>query len=117
MSALILGVVVDVYIHILIEHFQCFGVGWISSSASFFAVLNSSEFVILDPEIGLQDFRRRREPEKGGIAGCDWVVVIALVLLAKHSCGRAEECGSGSKCNRTHSYAAKKGSPRKCPRG
>src|SRR5438105_9945052 len=85
MSALILVVVVDVYIHILIERYQSFGVGWIPSSARFFAVLDSSEFVILDPEIGLQDFRRRRESEQSSVAFCDWVVVIALVLLAKHS--------------------------------
>src|SRR5207248_9036814 len=48
--------------------FQRFGVGWIPSSARFFAVLDSCEFVILDPQIGLQDFCRRRESEQSGVA-------------------------------------------------
>ena len=34
---------------------------------------NSREFVVLDPEIGLEDFRGGCEPEQSGIAGCDSV--------------------------------------------
>jgi hypothetical protein len=43
--------------------------------------LDSPEFIVLHPEIGLEDFRRRREPEQGGIAGCE--SVLALALIAK----------------------------------
>jgi hypothetical protein len=105
---LILGIIMDVLVHVPIQNFQGFGVDRISRAARNFAVWDSSEFIVLDPEIGLEDFRRRREPEQGSIAGCDWVVVIALVLLAKHSCGRPKQCGPGTKRGRADSDPAKK---------
>ena len=64
---LILGVVVNVLIHIPIEDRKRSGVGWIPTSAWNFAVLDSPEFVVLHPEIGLEDFRGGREPKQSGI--------------------------------------------------
>ena len=71
MGELVLGVIMDVLVHIPIQNFQGSGVDRISSSARDFAVLVSPEFVILHPEIGLEDLRRSRESEHGGIARCD----------------------------------------------
>ena len=79
MGALILSVIVDVLVHVPIKHFQGIGIGLIPSSAWFFPVLDAPELVVLDPEVRLEDFRRRRKPEHGGIAFCDPV----LVLIAK----------------------------------
>jgi hypothetical protein len=84
-GALILGIIMDILIHIPIQDFQGFGVDWIASSAWFFAVLDSTELIVLDPKIGLEDFRRSRESEKGRITGCD--CGRALLLLAKRICG------------------------------
>jgi hypothetical protein len=72
---LILGVVVDVLIHIPIEDLKRSGVGWIPTSASHFAVLDSTEFVVLKPEIGLEAFRRGGKSKQSGIALCDSTAV------------------------------------------
>ncbi len=71
MGELIIGVVVDVYGHVFVKDFQGLGVVWIATAAWYLAVLDSSEFVVLDPKVGLEYFRRGREPEHGGIAFCD----------------------------------------------
>jgi hypothetical protein len=67
MAELILGIIMDVLVHISIKDFQGLGVGWIASSPRDFAVLDPCEFVILDPEIGFENFGRRREPEHGRV--------------------------------------------------
>ena len=83
MSSLILGIIMDVLVHVPIKNFQGFGVDRISCAARNFTVWDSSQLIVLDPEISLEDFRSRREPEQGGIASCNWVVVTAHILLAK----------------------------------
>ena len=55
---------------VLIKDSKGIGVGWIAAAAWDFTVLNSSEFVVLDPEIGLEYFRRRCEPEQCRVSRC-----------------------------------------------
>ena len=40
------------------------GVDWITSSTRDFAVLDACEFVVLEPKVGLEYFRRCCEPEQ-----------------------------------------------------
>ena len=70
MSEFIIRVVVDVHGHVLIKDCKGIGVGWIASSVWFFAVLDSAEFVVLDPKVGLKYFRRRSEPEQCRVSRC-----------------------------------------------
>ena len=70
-SELILGIVMDVLVHVPIQDFQGFGVDWIPVPPGTSLSWMPAELVVLHPEIGLEDFRRRREPEQGGIAGCE----------------------------------------------
>jgi hypothetical protein len=67
-SELILGIIVDVLGHVRIELNNSILVNCNWSSARYFAVWDSSELVILDPEIGLENFGRGSKPEQSGIA-------------------------------------------------
>ena len=58
----------DVLGDVLIEDFKGGGVGWIPASAWDFAVLDASEFVVLLPQIGFEDFGRSREPQQCRVA-------------------------------------------------
>ena len=68
MSKLILGIIVDVLGHVPIELNNSLLVIWDWSSALYLAVWDSSELVILAPEIGLENFDRGSKPEQSGIA-------------------------------------------------
>src|SRR6266702_4945591 len=68
---LILGIVVDILVHVPIEHFQGSGVGGTPAPPWDFAVLDASQFVVLLPEIGFEDFGRRQEPENGRVSRCE----------------------------------------------
>jgi hypothetical protein len=59
-AELILGIVVDILRHVRIEVVQRRGVGRAPSrgEAGEFAILNSSEFGVLQPEIALDEFDR-----------------------------------------------------------
>jgi len=56
-SQLILGIVVDVLVHVAIKDLKRGGVEWTPGSSWDFAILDSSEFVILLPQISLKDSR------------------------------------------------------------
>ena len=56
MSDLILGVIMDILVHVFIQHSQRIMVGWVPATAWNFAVLDASEFVVLDPKVGLKNF-------------------------------------------------------------
>ena len=68
MGTLILGIVMNVLIHVLIELCHGIVVSGISSAVRLFTVLNASEFVVLDPEIRFENLCRGREPEERSIA-------------------------------------------------
>ena len=65
---LILGIVVDVLGHVPIQHFKCLDVGGTAAASGDLAVLDTSQFVVLLPEIGFEDFGRRQEPENVYVA-------------------------------------------------
>ena len=62
MGEFIVSVVVDVLIHVFIQHRDGGGVEWITGSTRDFAVLDACEFVVLNPKVGLDYFRRCCEP-------------------------------------------------------
>ena len=68
MGPFILSVVVDVLVHVPIQLFHCVGVIWIPHAAWFFAILDSSEFVVLNPEIRLEYFGCCCEPKKSSVS-------------------------------------------------
>ncbi len=53
MSDLIVGVIVDVLIHVFVQRREGLGVIWIASAAWDFVILDAAEFVVLDPKVGL----------------------------------------------------------------
>ena len=60
---LVVGVVVDVLVHVLVQHRDRLGVGRVPASAGDFAVLDAGELVVLLPQIGLDDLGRSQEAE------------------------------------------------------
>src|SRR6266478_6697590 len=62
MSDLIVSVVVDVLIHVFVQHRESGSVEWIAGAAWHFRVLDAAKFVVLDPKIRLEYFQRRWEP-------------------------------------------------------
>src|SRR5260370_23350493 len=77
----VVGIVVDVLGHVGVEHRKSGGVGWISASIRFFAVLNAPEFVVLHPEVSLQDLRCSREPKQGCISSSEMTTMFFTPLL------------------------------------
>jgi len=65
---LIVGIVVDVIGHVVINRLQGFGVSFVPASAGDLVILNSSEFVVLLPKIGLENFGCSKESEDRNIA-------------------------------------------------
>ena len=94
MGEFIVGVIMDVNGHVLIEHIERFSERWISASARFFAVYDSAEFVVLNPEIGLENFRGGGESEQGGITFGE-MIVGALALSHTHTHIRGQESRTG----------------------
>src|SRR5882724_1821556 len=60
---LIIGVIMDILIHVLIEDRNGGGIGRVPSSTWDFAVLDAAELVVLLPQIGFDEFRCRQEPK------------------------------------------------------
>jgi hypothetical protein len=62
-AELVVGVVVDVLVHVLVQHRDSLGVGRVPGSAGNFTVLDAGELVVLLPQIGLENLGRSQEPE------------------------------------------------------
>ena len=54
MSDFIIGVVVDVVLHFILNKLQGVRVGFIATAAWNFVVLDAAEFIVLDPKVGLE---------------------------------------------------------------
>jgi hypothetical protein len=67
-AILIIGIVVDVLGHVGIKVLRGGGVGGIPGTSWNFAVLDTSEFIVLLPKISFQDFGRCEKPENSDIA-------------------------------------------------
>src|SRR5262249_35758970 len=52
MTDFVIGVVVDIYGHVLVKHLQGFSVGFIPGTAWDFAILHAGQFIVLDPKVG-----------------------------------------------------------------
>src|SRR5512132_1239923 len=68
MSNLIIGVVMDVVLHFILNNLQGVRVGFIATAARNFVILDAAKFVVLDPKVGLEKFQRRWEPKEGRVA-------------------------------------------------
>ena len=53
MSDLIMGVVMDVVSHFILNNLQRLGIRWIATAARNFVVFDAAEFVVLNPKVGL----------------------------------------------------------------
>jgi hypothetical protein len=61
MSDLIIGVVMDVVLHFILNHLQGVAVGFVAMAAWDFVVRDAAEFVVLDPKVGLEYLQSRWE--------------------------------------------------------
>jgi hypothetical protein len=67
-AELVVGVVVDVLVHVLVQHRDSLRIGRVPASAGNLTVLDAGELVVLLPEIGLEDLERSQEPENRRIS-------------------------------------------------
>ncbi len=69
MREFIIGIVVDVLSHVFVKNCQGSRVRGITAAARDFAsVWDTSQLVVLHPEVGFEDFGRGCESEQSGIA-------------------------------------------------
>src|ERR1041385_5700717 len=68
MSNLIVGVVMDVVLHFILNNLQGVRVGFIATAARNFVILDAAEFVVLDPEVGLANLQGRQESKEGRVS-------------------------------------------------
>jgi len=59
---LIFGVVVDILIHVSVENLEGRGVEWAATPSWNLIVLDSSKFVVLNPQVGLDDLGSGQKP-------------------------------------------------------
>src|SRR6266478_7774877 len=89
MGQLVLGVVVNVLMHVFVKHFECLGVEAAAAASGDFAVLNAGEFVVLLPEIGFEDFSRRQKAQNGDIThGDDAAAILRFGFAGQEGAGR-----------------------------
>ncbi len=81
MGKLILSVVVDILRHVHIQNLKSGCIRCAATSSRDFAILDSSEFVVLYPQICFEDLRRSEEPEDCRVSSCE--LSTFLVLLVK----------------------------------
>ena len=70
MSDLIIGVIVDVVLHLILDKFQGLGIVWVTAAAWDLVILAAAEFVVLDPEVGLEELQGRWKPKQGRVSRC-----------------------------------------------
>ena len=68
MALLVVGVVVDVLVHVLVDDGERLGEGAIPPAARDLAVLDAAEFVVLLPEIGFEQLCGGEELENRGVS-------------------------------------------------
>ena len=68
MSDLIIGIIVNVVSHLILNELQCVAVGLITTAAWDFIVLDAAELVILKPKVGLECFQGRGETKQGRVS-------------------------------------------------
>jgi hypothetical protein len=61
MGDLIIGIVMDVILHFILNNLQGIRVGFVAMAAWDFVVLDAAEFVVLNPKVGFEKFQSRWE--------------------------------------------------------
>jgi hypothetical protein len=64
---LVVGVVVDVLRHVVVQHLERLGVFRAAAPAGDLIVLDAAELVVLLPQVGFDDFDRSQEAENGRV--------------------------------------------------
>ena len=91
-AELVVGVVVDVLVHVLVQHLDGLGIGVVPAAARHLAVLDARELVVLLPEIGLDDLGGSQESEDRGVslgegaAMGNGMGLLRMALLRKDIC-------------------------------
>ena len=75
---LVVGVVVDVLVHVLVQHRNGVVVGRVPGSAGDFAVLDAGELVVLLPQIGFNDLGSRQEAENVRVLAREAVMAVMM---------------------------------------
>jgi hypothetical protein len=88
MRELIVRIVMDVLGKIIVNGLKLFGIDRVSAPTWDFAVLDSSEFVVLHPKVSLENFRCGCKPEQGRIPFGQPALTPALFVLALGQDGR-----------------------------
>src|SRR5881398_1955828 len=71
MSDLIIGVVMDVVYHFILNNLQGLSIVRIATAAWDFVILDAAEFVVLDPKVRLEYLQRRWEPKQCRVSWCE----------------------------------------------
>ena len=78
-SEFVIGIVVHVLRHVSVQHGKGVREGWIAASTRLLLVLNSCQFVVLHPEVRLQNLRGCGEPKQGGISSRKALTLIIVI--------------------------------------
>jgi hypothetical protein len=68
---LVLGVVVDALVDVTIEVLQRGGECLVATARRQLVILCPAQFVVLLPQVGFEDLRRRQKPQDGGVAASE----------------------------------------------
>src|SRR5580704_11067077 len=77
-SEFVVSIVVDILGHVRVQHRKSIGEGWIAASTRLLFVLNSRQFVVLHPEVRLQNLRSRGKAKERGISPRETFIAIIL---------------------------------------
>ena len=101
MGVFVIRIVVDILGHIRVQHCKSGSISWVSASAGDFIVRNTSEFVVLHPEVRLNDLGCRCEPKQGCISPSEMTAAFVLLRLDRWALGeKSDACCCQSVLNK-----------------
>src|SRR5258706_3354995 len=106
MGKLILGVVVDILRHVHIQNLESGCVECTPTPARHLAILDSSEFVVLYPQICFEGLRGGEEPEDCRVSSCE--LSTFLVLVVKCTNFLSKQSRTHCRCTRHHPILQKR---------
>ena len=103
MGEFVVSVVVDVLGHVFIKDRKGSCVRCVAASAGDFAsVWNATQFVVLDPEVGFENFCGSREPKQGRVTAIEPTTPLFPALFGKDGAWVGEKPSAQSCCSRSH---------------
>src|SRR6266542_4234785 len=93
-SELVVGIVMDVLGKIVVNGLKLFLVVRIATAARNLVILDSCKLVVLHPKVGLENFRRCRKPEQGGVAFGELAALFFCTFLSEKLCVVAKQRGA-----------------------